>query len=254
MIDAGAGHEGLGILGVDAALDGVALDHDVLLREAERRAGGDADLLAHQVDAGHRLGDRMLDLQAGVHLDEVELAVLEQELHRAGAAILELAHGVGGQLADPVALLGVEGGRGRFLQHLLVAALQRAVALAEMDAGALPVAQHLDLDMARPRRGTSRHRPRSLLKARLGLGARQREGLRRLPRRLDHLHAASAAAGDGLDQHRPADLGAELDDSPRRDSTGPGEPGTSGRPRSLAVCLATILSPIMRDVLAASGR
>jgi len=27
--------------------------------------------------------------------------------------------------------------------------------------------------------------------------------------------------------------------------TGPGEPGTSGRPSSWAVCLATILSPIM---------
>ena len=70
------------------------------LGHAERRAGGDADLLAHQVDAGHRLGDRMLDLQAGVHLDEVELAVLEQELHGAGAAVLELAHRRGGELAD----------------------------------------------------------------------------------------------------------------------------------------------------------
>ena len=29
------------------------------------------------------------------------------------------------------------------------------------------------------------------------------------------------------------------------EATGPGEPGTSGRPSSLAVCLATILSPIM---------
>ena len=48
----------------------------------------------------------MLDLQAGVHLDEVELAVLEQELHGAGAAILELAHGGGRELADAVALLG----------------------------------------------------------------------------------------------------------------------------------------------------
>jgi hypothetical protein len=79
-------------------------------RSASGPAGGDADLLAHQVDAGHRLGDRMLDLQAGVHLDEVELAVLEQELHRAGAAILELAHRRRGELADAVALLGIERG------------------------------------------------------------------------------------------------------------------------------------------------
>ena len=40
-------------------------------------------------------------------------------------------------------------GRGRFLPDLLVAALQRAVALAEMDGVALAVAEHLDLDVAR---------------------------------------------------------------------------------------------------------
>ena len=34
----------------------------------------------HDVDAGDHLGHRMLDLDAGVHLDEVELAVLVQEL------------------------------------------------------------------------------------------------------------------------------------------------------------------------------
>ena len=151
-------------------------------RERQRRAGGDADLLAHQVDAGHRLGDRMLDLQAGVHLDEVELAVLEQELHGAGAAILELAHGRGGQLADPVALLGVEGGRGGLLQHLLVAALQRAVALAEMHAVAVAVAQHLDLDVARLAE-VFLEIDRVVAEGGLGLGAGQRERLGGVVRR-----------------------------------------------------------------------
>ena len=180
-------------------------------RHAERRAGGDADLLAHQVDAGHRLGDRVLDLQAGVHLDEVELAVLEQELHRAGAAILELAHGRRGQFADPVALLGVEGGRGRLLQDLLVAALQRAVALAEMHAGAQAIAQHLDLDVARPRK-VLLEVDRIVAEGGLGLGAGEREGLGCAVGIVDHLHAAPAAAGHRLDQHRPADLGAERHD------------------------------------------
>ena len=128
----------------------MALDDDIVLREAERGAGGDPDLLAHEVDARHRLGDRMLDLQARVHLDEIELAVLEQEFHRAGAAILELAHRVGRQFADPAALLGVQRGRGGLFQHLLVPALQRTVSLPEMDASAKPVAQHLDLNMAWP--------------------------------------------------------------------------------------------------------
>jgi hypothetical protein len=38
---------------------------------------------------------------------------------------------------------------GGFLEHLLVAALQRAVALAEMDGIAVAVAEHLELDVAR---------------------------------------------------------------------------------------------------------
>jgi hypothetical protein len=43
-----------------------------------------------QIDPGDRLGDRMLHLQAGVHLDEVELAVLVEELDGARAAIAQL--------------------------------------------------------------------------------------------------------------------------------------------------------------------
>ena len=40
----------------------------------ERLAGGDPQLVGHQVAAGDRLGHRMLDLQPGVHLQEVEVA------------------------------------------------------------------------------------------------------------------------------------------------------------------------------------
>ena len=75
----------------------------VVLRELEIAAGGDADLLDDEVDVGDRLGHRMLDLDAGVHLDEVELAVLVQELDRADAEIFELAHRLRHGLADAVA-------------------------------------------------------------------------------------------------------------------------------------------------------
>ena len=43
----------------------------------------------------------------------------------------------------------VERGRGAFLQHFLMAALQRAIALAKMNGIALAVAEHLDFDVAR---------------------------------------------------------------------------------------------------------
>ena len=80
-----------------------------LCRNAQLLAGGDADLLLHEVDAGDHLGHRVLDLDARVHLDEVELAVLVQELERAGAAVADLAAGVGAALADPVAQLRAAG-------------------------------------------------------------------------------------------------------------------------------------------------
>ena len=89
---AGGGQEpGAGVLGVEAGLDGVAGERDVVLPVAERLAGGDAQLLAHQVDAGDLLGDRVLDLQPGVHLEEEELAggVVDQELDRAGRLVAD---------------------------------------------------------------------------------------------------------------------------------------------------------------------
>ena len=81
------------ILGVDAALDGVAALREVCLRPRQRLAGGDEQLRAHQIDAGDRFGDRMLDLQPRVHLEEVERArvalAFEQELDRAGVDVAE---------------------------------------------------------------------------------------------------------------------------------------------------------------------
>src|SRR5688500_11966838 len=86
----GRGHEAERVLGVDAALDGVAGDRDVALLELEMAAVGDADLLAHEVEAGDQFGDRMLDLEPRVHLDEIEAAVLVEELDGADAEIAEL--------------------------------------------------------------------------------------------------------------------------------------------------------------------
>ncbi len=85
----------LGIFGGDAALQRVAVQPDVLLRRHARfrRADGkaveDVDLRLDDVDAGHLLGDGVLDLDARIDLDEVEFAGVGilQELDRAGADI-----------------------------------------------------------------------------------------------------------------------------------------------------------------------
>ena len=64
------------VLGVDPDLDAVAapLRGDLVLRHRQLLAAGDADLPLDEVDAGDHLGDRVLDLQPGVHLEEEELA------------------------------------------------------------------------------------------------------------------------------------------------------------------------------------
>jgi hypothetical protein len=120
---------------------------DVFLGHRQTGAGGDPDLLIDQVDAGDRLRDRMLDLQAGVHLDEVELAVLVEELDVPAPRYFSLRIALA-QISPICAGLRSARARVGFFPDLLVAALQRAVALAQVDRVALAVAQHLDLDVA----------------------------------------------------------------------------------------------------------
>ena len=139
-----------GIFGIDAALDGVAAQLDVFLPERQLLARRHAKLQMHQVEAGDELGHRMLDLQAGVHLEEVEVAVLvDQELDRAGVLIVGGLGHAHRDLAHAAAHVLVDDGRGRLFQHLLMAALHRALALAEVDDVAVLVAEDLHLDVAR---------------------------------------------------------------------------------------------------------
>ena len=78
---------------------------DVVLGDRQRLARGGQDPLAHDVDPRDQLGDRVLDLHARVHLEEEVLAVLEQALDRARAAVVDGLRGVGGDLADLLAQL-----------------------------------------------------------------------------------------------------------------------------------------------------
>ena len=80
------------VLAVDPELDRVPRTGGIVV--AERLAVGDPDHLANQVDAGDLLGDRVLDLQARVHLEEGDRAVLaDQELAGAGSDVARLAAG-----------------------------------------------------------------------------------------------------------------------------------------------------------------
>ena len=138
------------ILGVDAALDRVAGEGHVPLLERQPLPRRDPDLLLDDVDAGDELGDRVLDLDAGVHFEEVEVAlVVEQELERAGVGVLHRARRVDDRAAQLAPHLLGDRDRRAFLEQLLVAPLDRALALAEVDDGAVMIAEDLELDVAR---------------------------------------------------------------------------------------------------------
>ena len=69
-------------------------------------AGGDAQLRLDQIDAGDEFGDRVFHLDAGVHLDEVELAVfVHQELDGAGVLVADFGEAAAEGAANLVAHL-----------------------------------------------------------------------------------------------------------------------------------------------------
>ena len=154
----------------------------------------------------------MLDLQPRVHLHEAEavrpqpLAAVGDELDRAGADIADRPRRLDRGLAHRGAHLRRHAGRRRLLDHLLVAALQRAVALEEMH----------DVAVARRRRPGSRcgaatstyfststrASPKALAASRCALASAASKSAALV----DAAHALAAAAGHRLDQHRIADL------------------------------------------------
>ena len=79
---AGLGCETVGWgFGVQPDFDGMAVQLDLVLGQWQRAAFSDSQLPGHQVLAGDQFGDRVFHLQAGVHFQEVEIAVLvHQEL------------------------------------------------------------------------------------------------------------------------------------------------------------------------------
>ena len=91
----------------------------------------------------------MLHLETAVHLDEVELAARpHEEFEGACVAVADRpARALDGRL-HLLAARRVERGGGRLLDELLVAPLDRALALAERQHASLGVAQDLDLDVA----------------------------------------------------------------------------------------------------------
>ena len=171
---------------------------DVLLGERQRLARGHPELLGREVETADHLGHRVFDLEPGVHLEEEELAVLEEELDGAGVDVATgLRHSHRG-LAHGLADLVGEGGGRALLDQLLMTTLGGAVSLAHPHAVAVGVGDDLHLDVAGP--------GQVLLEVDLvttevgqGLPLGRLDGLGDAFGVGDHLHAAPATAVGRLD-------------------------------------------------------
>ena len=72
------------ILGIDTALERPSVHLDIVLAVAHLPAASYADLFLDYIHTGDHLSDRMFDLQAGVHFEEVIILIfVHQELNRA---------------------------------------------------------------------------------------------------------------------------------------------------------------------------
>ncbi len=194
------------------------------------------DLLADQVDAVHLLGDRVLDLEPGVHLEEVEAAVpVEQELDCSQRLVGGRLDDRQRRLTELAPQLGRDHRRRALLDHLLVAPLDRALALADEDRVAVAVGRDLDLDVAGPVDQPLDVDP-VVAEERLALRAGAVEGRGELVALADRPHALAAAAGHRLQQHRQAvliDEGLELGEVLERLEQ-PRDQRHAGRPGELA--------------------
>ena len=159
-----------------------------------------------EVGAGGQLGDRVLDLQPGVDLEEGEPVVprVVEELDGGGPPVADGQGEPLGRGLQVVSLFrGQDGGR-RLLDDLLVAPLHGAVADAEGPGGALPVGDDLDLDV--PGAGDEPLKEQGAAAERAQrLGAGPLERLGEVGGRGDDADAAPAAAGGGLEHQRVAD-------------------------------------------------
>ncbi len=197
----------------DPALDGVAVARNVrLLRHVHfRTVQGvslrDEDLRADEIEAGDHFGDGVLDLDARVHLDEEPLVLVEvvKEFDGAGVVVTNLAGDAGRRLAEFLddALRQAEAGRD--FHDLLVAALDGAIALMQMNHIAVPVAQDLDFNVLGALNVFLQEHGRVAERA-FRFRLRFVQQAFQITRLVNDAHAAAAAAKGGFDDQRVADF------------------------------------------------
>ncbi len=192
------------VLGVQPGLDGMPLLGR--LGPFETATGSDVQLRLDQVEVRGQLGDRVLDLEPGVDLEEREgpLARVVEELDGPGA---DVPDGDGEPLSGRLQLLGlarVEQRRGRLLDHLLVAPLHGAVTDSDRPRRAVAVGDQLDLDVPGPGH-QALQKDHTAAEGALGLVAGALVGVLEVGGGVDPADAPATPTGGGLEHERVAD-------------------------------------------------
>ena len=191
----------LGVLGIEACLHGVATAPDVRLQERQPLARSHAQLPFDEVETRDHLGDRVLDLQPRVHLEEKEVTAVVEEFDRARAAVVDGLRGGHGRGTHRRPRRVGESRRRRLLDDFLVTSLQRAVAFEQVHRVAVRVGKDLDLDMTAC--FDEAFEQNAIVAERLGgFASRARERVTELTFGAHDPHALAATPGDGLDQQR----------------------------------------------------
>ena len=132
------------------------------------------------------------------------MARIGDEFHGTRPFVSDRPCGGNGRRADPRARRGVHPRGRRLLDHFLVAPLDGAIALKEMNDVTVTIGKDLHLDMPRSIDILLEENP-VIAESRRGLALRRCERRAELRRRRDFAHTLATASGDRLDQDRPPD-------------------------------------------------
>src|SRR5690606_9371164 len=95
---------------IQAHFNGVAINLYLFLAEWQGFATGNLNLPSNQIKASNKLGNRMLNLQAGIHFEKVKAAIFsQQKLYCASAKIVTGFGRVYGGFAHTLAQLWADG-------------------------------------------------------------------------------------------------------------------------------------------------
>ena len=163
------------------------------------------DLRAHDVDTGDHFGNGVLDLDAGVHLDEVVVAfAVDEEFHGAGRDVADLLRDLDRVCLEGGAGLLRNGEGGGVFDDLLEPALKRAVTFAEVDDVAVLVGEDLHLDVLRVHEELL-DEDVIVVEGLFGFALDEAIGVADLRFGVAAAHAASAAAGGRFQDDREAE-------------------------------------------------